>query len=190
MFDNIRISIDHLDEGFIDKLKEQYPHASLEIKVEPSKPDNGLTEEQFWSIIETLDWSKSPDNESVIEPAVKKLASLPVRNIYEFQDRLSEKLHHLDTRAHAEKTGENAWGNDGHIFSADEFLYARCCVVANGEKAYEPVLNMPEKMPQDLTFEALLRLARKAYFQKTGKEFRYVPAQNMETFANKSGWQS
>ena len=43
-------------------------------------------------------------------------------------------------------------------------------------------------MPKDLTFEALLTVAHNAYFQKTGKKFRYVPTFNMETFANKKGW--
>ena len=190
MFDTIRISIDNLDQHFIENLKEQFPHSSLEIKVDENKVNESLTQEQFWEVIGLLDWSKGDDNEAVIKPAVERLASLPVRHIYEFQDLLSEKLHRLDTKIHAENTGENAWKGKDDFFSVDEFLYARCCVVANGKKAYETVLKTPAEMPKDLAFEALLRLARQAFFLKTGKQFRYVPSFNFETFANQKGWKA
>ncbi len=188
MFDTIHISVDHLNEGFIERLREHYPHASLEIKVGEKQENGGLTEEQFWEMIALLDWSKGDDNEAITKPLVQKLAAHSLRHIYEFQDLLSEKLNRLDTKAHAEKAGENAWKGDESPFSLDEFLYARCCVVANGKAAYDAVLKDPSQMPQDLAFEPLLRIAGKAYFLKTGKIFRYVPAFNMETFANKEGW--
>jgi len=72
----------------------------------------------------------------------------------------------------------------------DLFLYARCCVVANGRAFYEHVLAHPEDMPKDLTFEALLNLASHAFERKTGFEMEYVPAYNYETFANTEGWAS
>lgn len=180
-----------LDEHFAESLREKYPNASLEIKVDTSPQPGGLTEEQFWSLIEMLDWSKEGDSSAVIEPAVEQLSKSPLRNIYEFQDLLSEKLYRLDTRHHAENTGENAYvetdGNNS-FFSTDEFLYARCCVVANGREAYEKVLQNPELMPKNLAFEALLRIARLAYQRKTGQHFRYVPAFNIETYGNREGW--
>ena len=190
MFDTIRISVDHLDEGFIERLREQYPHSNLEIKVGETGENGGLTEAQFWALIDLPDWSKAGDDEAVIRPLVEVLANSPVRHIYEFQDFLSEKLHLLDTQAHAENTGENAWQGEERPFSVDEFLYARCCVVANGRKAFETALKNPSKMPKDLSFEALLRVARQSFLKKTGKPFRYVPAFNMETFANHQGWQT
>lgn len=79
---------------------------------------------------------------------------------------------------------DNAFIDKNSDFSVDEFLYARCCVVANSADFYAKVLKKPSLMPKNLTFEALLRVAHKAYFQKTGKQFRYVPTYNMETFAN------
>ncbi|MCW5923787.1 MAG: DUF4240 domain-containing protein [Saprospiraceae bacterium] len=186
-----RLSTDTLDEHFVESLREKYPHASLEIKVSVSPQSGGLSEKQFWSLMELLDWSKEGDSNAVIEPVVEALSKHPLRHIYEFQDILSEKLHRLDSRAHAENTGENAYvetdGNNS-FFSTDEFLYARCCVVANGREAYEKVLQNPELMPKNLAFEALLRIARLAYQRKTGQHFRYVPAFNIETYGNREGW--
>lgn len=188
MFDTIRISVDNLDASFIESMREHYPSSSLEIKVVKQQETERLTEEQFWELVSQLDWSQAGDDALVIAPVVEQLAARPMRQVYEFQDILSEKLHLLDTKAHAQNTGENAWQGDDEPFSADEFLYARCCVVANGKAAYDAAINDPSQMPKDLSFEPLLRIARMAYFQKTGKQLRYVPAYNMETFANKKGW--
>ena len=182
------LSVDSLTNNFLETLKEQYPHAQLDIRVETTTTFEGLTEKEFWKIIACFDWSDSENDESVIEKAIQVLSEKPVRFIYEFQDILSEKLFALDTLAHAENTGENAWQGKNADFSADEFLYARCCVVANGENFYKKVLHQPDLMPKDLTFESLLTLAHKAYMTKTGKQFRYVPTHNIETFSNSNGW--
>lgn len=69
----------------------------------------------------------------------------------------------------------------------DDFLYVRCCVVANGKAAFEEVLQHPEKMP-DLTFSGLLHLAAWAYELKTGKPFVHLSAYNYETYSNENGW--
>jgi hypothetical protein len=189
--DIYRISTDNLDEHFVESLREKYPHASLEIKVNASSKSGGLSEKQFWALVELLDWSKEGNSNAVIEPAVEQLSKSPLRNIYEFLDLLSEKLYRLDTRRHAENTGENAYSetdDDNSFFSADEFLYARCCVVANGQETYDKVLQDPALMPKDLAFEAILRIAHLAYHRKTGQPFRYVPAFNIETYGNREGW--
>jgi hypothetical protein len=182
------LSIDNITDSFLQTLREQYPHAKLEIRVKSPKIINGLTENAFWDIIACFNWSDPDNDEAVIEQAVKVLAEKPMRHIYEFQDMLSAKLYALDTRQHAEHTGENAYQGKDSDFSADEFLYARCCCVANGKSFYETVLKQPELMPKDLTFEALLTVAHKAYNLKTGKQFRYIPTYNIETFANQKGW--
>ncbi len=182
------VSVDNLSDNFLENIKEHYPHAELEIKVKAPEAFEGLTEKAFWDIIACLDWTDSDDDEAIIAPAVKILSEKPLRYIYEFQDLLSAKLYALDTRNHAAQTGENAFIDDNSDFSADEFLYARCCVVANGHDFYQTVLEEPTLMPKDLTFESLLTLAHQAYFHKTGKQFRYVPTYNFETFSNKKGW--
>ncbi len=90
---------------------------------------------------------------------------MPVANIYLFADRLSAKLYHLDTRAHATAYAANEPDN---FISADDFLYARCAVVAEGKAYYEKVLNDPAQMPDNIVFEPLLYLADDAFEMKMG----------------------
>jgi Protein of unknown function (DUF4240) len=188
MTQQYQVSVDNLSDSFLATLREHYPHAQLEIKVKTPKAFQGLSETAFWNIIALLDWSNPEDEGTVLSKAISFLAEKPLRHIYEFQDKLSQKLFALDTMVHAKNVGENAWLSENDDFSADEFLYARCCVVANGQDFYNNVLQKPELMPQDFAFEPLLTLAHRAYQLKTNKIFRYVPNSNFETFANKQGW--
>ncbi|MFN0013394.1 MAG: DUF4240 domain-containing protein [Saprospiraceae bacterium] len=146
-----------------------------------------MSEDVFWQIIAMLDWEKEGDDEAVLRPAVDFLSAFSATEIARFQDILSEKLHRLDGERYAKHIGENAYGSSGY-FSTDIFLYARCCVVANGRSFYEHVLKHPQDMPQDMDFEALLGLADDAYFAKTGTHMEYVPAYNYETGFNSHGW--
>lgn len=140
-----------------------------------------MSEQEFWELIAILDWSKS-NNSQIIEPVMEVLSRMPVAKIYQFYDILSEKLWQLDTDLYADTMMRD--NKDGY-FSADEFLYARCCVIANGKDAYESVLIEPAKFPTDLTFETLLYVAGRAYERKTGKKFISIPAYNFETGSNK-----
>lgn len=144
---------------------------------------------EFWKIISLLNWEKSGDDEAVLQPAVAYLSQLEIADIEKFQDMLSEKLYHLDGQKYAEQTGDNAYTEEG-FFSVDTFLYARCCVVANGEAYYKHVLKNPMDMPKNLTFESLLYLASEAFFLKTNQQWSYVPAYNIETFFNLQAWNS
>jgi hypothetical protein len=80
-----------------------------------------------------------------------------------------------------------SWSPDRY-FSVDNFLYARCCAVANGQETYQQILLLPERMPKDLTFEALLYLPSEAYERKTGQPYDYSPAFPIETYSNREGW--
>ncbi len=165
--------------------KEQFGNAKVEIKVHDIPGAAGMLDESdFWALIAQLDWTKS-DNDLVIEPLVSALAQMPVANIYQFQDLLSEKLWKLDTRAHAAVFSDA----DDDSLSVDDFLYARCGVVANDKDFFQKVLGTPNEMPVDITFSPLLRIAKKAYERKTGKKMTIVPAFNYETYSNQLGWQ-
>lgn len=181
-----KIQVDKLTPDFITDMKEKYGAAELEITVNKQPNNEAISEPEFWKTIDCLDFSKEKDSD-ILEPAIAYLSGLPIAHIYTFEDLLSEKLYNLDTRVIAENAGGNAYGN-GNYFSVDIFLYARACVVANGENAYESVLATPKEMPGNLTFEPLLSLATKAYKRKTGKEFNYISTFNYETFSNKNGW--
>ncbi|MBI3946064.1 MAG: DUF4240 domain-containing protein [Armatimonadetes bacterium] len=146
-----------------------------------------MSEEVFWRIIRLFNWKKSGDDDSVIEPAVVALAQMGSESIKRFQDILTEKLHALDTEAHARQIGEGAYGSEEH-FSVDWFLYVRCCVVANGREFYDRVLADPSQMPEEREFEALLYVAPTAYERKTGLDFDHDAPLSYETFSNRAGW--
>jgi hypothetical protein len=153
-----------------------------------SKKQPRMSEEVFWDIVEKFDWDKTGDDDAVIGPAVDALAQMSTEEILQFEDILAEKLHALDGEKYACEIGESAYRGPDQHFSTDWFLYARCCVVANGRWFYNGVLSNPEKMPKDLEFEALLMVARLAYQRRTGEEFNYLPKVSYETFSNKAGW--
>ena len=176
-----------VSSAVMDDLQKKYPDAEVQVHVDEVSGLAGMSETHFWELIALLDWNQEED-ERIVEPLVAALAAGPMREIYEFQDGLAARLHALDGRIYAEQIGEDAYQPDAY-FSVDIFLYARCCVVANGRNAYERVLQNPAEMPKDLTFETLLNVASQAYVRKTGKAFAYVSALSVETYSNLSGWQ-
>ena len=183
----IKIPLRSLNEEVIRDLKEKYPEAEVSVELHQDRNKAPLSEDHFWEIISLLDWSKEGDDEAVVEPVIAHLAAGPVRHILEFADLLSEKLYTLDSQVFAKHIGEDSWSPDRY-FSVDNFLYSRCCVVANGKEMYEAVLQDPTSMPKDLTFEALLYIPSEAYTRKTGKKYDYTPAFPIETYCNQEGW--
>src|SRR5690242_4753322 len=117
-----------------------------------------MNEDAFWSLIAQLDWDEAGDDDAVLEPAVEALAAMEEKDIFKFEDMLAEKLHALDTREHCRAcyAGELDPDNGDDYISADDFLYARCVVVANGREFFEAVRADPTQMPQEMEFEALL----------------------------------
>lgn len=149
-----------------------------------------MDEDLFWKLIGQFDWSRTGDDDAVLEPAVRLMATMAVEDIFKFEDMLAEKLHALDTRklCKACYAGELDPDNGNDYISADDFLYRRCVVVANGRGLFSAVLANPKKMPKDLDFEALLSLAPKAYERKTGRTFEHVTPVSYESFRNTEGW--
>ncbi|MCA0237843.1 MAG: DUF4240 domain-containing protein [Bacteroidetes bacterium] len=184
----LNINVDDIDSQFVESLKRDFAHASVEIRLqEQTDAASAFTDAAFWKAIDLLDWTDEGDDLKVVEPLVTFLSGLPISHIYRFSDLLSEKLWHLDTRAHAKVFLDDP--DEANILSVDDFLYTRCAVVANGQTYYEKVLKSPDLMPPDLTFEPLLYVAMEAYKRKTGKAFTPEHAYNYETFSNKKGWE-
>lgn len=182
----LKIKGSELTPQLLALLRERYADRELEISLSKSKKISDFTEEKFWEIISLLDWKKE-ENEEIVQPVIDFLKNSPIKFIYQFQDFLSQKLYELDGKKYALHIGEDSWTKDNY-FSADNFLYARCCVVANGKDYYYEVLNNPKKMPKDLTFEPILSIASKAYKQKTKEKFNYFPIHDYETYANQDAW--
>lgn len=147
-----------------------------------------MSEDEFWKLIGQLNWKRTGNDDAVIRPVVKALARLHEEQIIAFDDLLAEKLHALDTERHAREIGSEAFTGDRNHFSEDWFLYARCCVVANGKDFYETILHNPSEMPKDMEFEALLEIAARAYEEKTDQPYEHIPTINYETYSNLSGW--
>ncbi|MDX2133709.1 MAG: DUF4240 domain-containing protein [Saprospiraceae bacterium] len=183
----LNVSLNDLSSQFIDDLKQKFGEATeVEIRLQDTSPaDELFSEDDFWRVVDGIDWSQKGSAEKVA-PAVKALSQMPVASICLFADKLSEKLFQLDTRAHATHYAAHAPDN---FISADDFLYARCAVVAEGKDFYEMVLNDPAQMPQDIVFEPLLYLADDAFEMKMNVPFNYMPTYNYETQSNKAGWQ-
>jgi hypothetical protein len=182
----IKMPLRSLNIETIQDLQEKYPEAEISVEFQPNASRAPLSDNHFWKIIDLLDWTQS-DDDSIIEPSVADLASGSVRSIFEFADLLSEKLYALDGKVFAQNMGETSWLPDS-FFSVDNFLYARCCVIANGQEFYEKVLQNPTLMPKDLTFESLLYLPSMAYDMKQNKKYTYSPTYPIETFSNKAAW--
>jgi len=182
----INLRIHELNPAFIRDLKQQYPGADLQIVVHerPPSENDGMNEDCFWSLIDMFDWSKTGNDNAVMEPAIEVLSRMSEDAIRVFSDILSEKLWRLDTEAHARPfISRHPKGR----LSVDDFLHVRCCVVANGKKAYEDILAYPGKTP-DMTFSGLLRLPFLAYERKTGVPLEHISAYNYETYSNENGW--
>jgi len=183
----INVSLNDLSSQFISDLKQKFGKTTeVEIRLQDKSPSDDLfSEDDFWQVIASIDWTKK-GSKNKISPAVKRLAQMPVVCIYLFADRLSEKLYHLDTRAHANAYAAHEPDN---FVSSDDFLYARCAVVGEGRIYYETVLNDLSQMIDDIVFELLLYLADDAFEMKMGVPFNYMPTYNYETQSNEAGWQ-
>lgn len=146
-----------------------------------------MDDRTFWSLIDRLDWRHEGDDDRVLAPVVKALASVSLAEIEAFEDSLAQKLYSLDGRAWARQIGSGWWGGEPPV-SVDDFLYSRCAVVASGKEFYEAVLVDPKQMPTDVEFEALLRIAQTAWKAKTGEEPTFTTSVSYETFSNEAGW--
>ena len=182
----IKLPLRSLNIETIRDLQEKYPEAEISVEFQPNASRAPLSDNHFWKIIDLLDWTQS-DDDLILEPSVAYLASGSVRSIFDFADLLSEKLYALDGKVFAQNMGKTSWQPNA-FFSVDNFLYARCCVIANGQEFYEQVLHNPTLMPKDVTFESLLYLPSMAYETKLRKKYSYSPTYPIETFSNKEAW--
>ena len=183
-------SINNISPSAIKAIQSKYPTAVVRVEIENVYYKGDMNDACFWAIIDVLDW-KTRDSTAILAPAIKALSQFSQNDIQVFHDILNEKLYALDGRRYAEQLGSNRYTTDNsNPFSVDSFLYARCCVVANGKDFYQKVLENPVKMPKEYTFESLLYLPRKAWQLKTGHDnYTYFLEVWSETFSNPNGWE-
>jgi predicted DNA-binding WGR domain protein len=176
-----------------DKVKKGY----LEVREGEEVPQKAtaeyrpMDEDLFWEIIASFNWKKQGNDDAVMLPAEKLLASLPVEDIFTFDNILAGKLYQLDGKKYADACyPKKQTLSDGTPYmSVDDFLYCRCCVVVNGRKFYEFTLEYPKNWPLETEFESILYLAQKAYERKThGQDYPHVTELCFETYSNRAGW--
>ncbi len=151
-------------------------------------PNSSFDENDFWKLINLLDWQAEGDDGAVIAPVLKELAKRNPEDIFQFSEILAQKLYLLDGENYAREIGADSYSGNKGNFAKNWFLYVRCCAVANGHEYYSSVLQDPKQMPKDIEFQALLNIAPQAYKLKTGQRFNYVTQHNYETFSNKQLW--
>jgi len=169
------------------KIKGGYTEIS-DLESAPTKAEfeyRPMDENVFWEIIASFNWRKLGDDDAVMRPAMKILVSMSLEDIEQFAEILAKKLYNIDGEAWA----KNQMDEDNGYLSPDYFLYARCCIVANGKALYERILANPSEMPINLDFEALLYLAEEAYQKKSKSEDEcYIDTEYCyETGANEEG---
>lgn len=144
-----------------------------------------VDEAEFWRVIDLVNrrWIAEDEYEAVA-PLIDILASETPAEIVAFQEHLAQKLHALDGRRYMEHAGESRGSTDG-------FLYARCYVVARGEREFRRVLGDPALMPKSLDewCEALLYVARTAYERATGTPAHLHSSVSYETGSNRAQWE-
>jgi predicted DNA-binding WGR domain protein len=171
-----------------EKLRKGYQEIQAGEAV-PDKPKpvyRPMDEDLFWEILDTLNWKKTGDDDAVLLPAEKRLATLPLSDLFAFDELLAEKLFHLDGEKYAAACYP---GEDLRFISGDGFLYDRCSVLTNGRAFYEAVVLDPSKWPVGFEFESLIYLPQRAYTRKTKEEeYPHVAKVSIETCSNKAGW--
>jgi hypothetical protein len=186
----LEIPLNDRASSIIHDLHIKYPNgAIIHVEIDNNLKHKAMDDAQFWAIVALLDW-RTLNSDAILAPAIKKLSTFSKADIHAFPDILNEKLYALDGRRFAEQLGSNKYApeNNKH-FSVDGFLYARCCVVANGKTFYETVLKNPIKMPKEYTFESLLYVPKEAWKLKTKRDnYDYYPETWSETFSNSAGW--
>lgn len=141
-----------------------------------------INENEFWHLISKVDWNESM-NQKKIQPLIESLVTYPESSIVTFYDLLSEKLFLLDQ----EKFAKELEKKNKH-FSSDEFLYARCAVVAKGKNYFDQVVSNEVIFPANLYLEDLLEVPEQAFKMKTGNDLDHLPIYIFETGFNPEGW--
>ena len=130
-----------------------------------------MSDSVFFQFTDLLDWRKRGNNQAVLEPLITFLAESGDEAIFAFDDKMAELLYALDTR----KVADLMIGNGNVVLSADEFLYARCVALVNGESTYRAVLNGTEKLRADIEFRPILYVPSRAWARRHNENRRKYP---------------
>ena len=147
-----------------------------------------MAETEFWNLIAKVNATALDhgNEDAAVQPLQYALSALPEQKLADFGEVLSQKLYALDGKTYAQNAGESGDSDDG-------FLYARCYVVAKGQKFYESVLADPRKMVKsiDQWCEALLSVHWNAWADLTGNDasdWPFAASVSYESGSNETLW--
>lgn len=129
-----------------------------------------MTVNDFWEILEMLDWNFEGEDHRVINPVVQYLAAQSDERIFEFDDIMSKLLSDLDKP----ELAEQLYGM-GESVPEDDFLYTRCVALINGKEYYEAVLYKRESLQGDMEFQPILYVPAIAWALKHGGQGELYP---------------
>ncbi|MFJ3517877.1 MULTISPECIES: DUF4240 domain-containing protein [unclassified Streptomyces] len=150
-----------------------------------------MTWADFWALIGTLNGEAT---QMGCRRLAEELSRRSVPDIIGFAERHAEALYRLDQEKFGTLPVTDLSDRDGRPFpqSADQFLYARCAVVAAGQAVWEGVFFDADKFaPYTSTKydgEWLLYVPDQAYELATGEERHRATRYSFETFSNRDGW--
>jgi hypothetical protein len=137
-----------------------------------------MTEENFWELIDLIDWRHEPSRENMLKMIKAGLRREVPEEVEKFQEILVEKLRVLDTPDFWKATKET---------SGDSFLYIRLYVVGKGKNYFLNVCSRRIKMPDyNHWFEGLLSVARLIYQERTGREMPENGKMSAESFRSEA----
>lgn len=85
------------------------PHSVNEIDSDSDEGAFSFREEDFWSLIDLLDWDKLGNDDHVTEKVVSALSQRSEQEIRAFYDVMAAKLHNLDAECFAHHIGKDAY---------------------------------------------------------------------------------
>lgn len=146
-----------------------------------------MDEAKFWEIMGLLNWELEGDDDEVLDPVIEYLAKQSDEEIFGFDNVLARLLYNIDGQAWA----KDLYGEDLENMSDDDFLYARCVAVVNGEDYYDAIKNRTETLDPDLEFEAVLYVAPIAWAIRNNADVEEYPHEteySFETGSNAEQW--
>ncbi len=147
----------------------------------------GLRVNEFWELIDLLDLRLGADKSGALSALIDELAQREVEEIKGFHDILAEQLYMLDS----EELWDVFQSNSESGLAADseeDFLAARCGVVAGGREVTREVYFFPENLCAVGGVAALVNVAALAYEKKCGEPFLFQPMKDIAMGSNPEGW--
>jgi len=125
-----------------------------------------MKKNDFWNLLNLLEWKYEGDDEQVTKPVVRALARMDVEEIFTFNDIVKKLIADLEK----EKAVRQAAGAAGTV-PAEERRKILCVALVNGRKYYEDVRQGRVRLNPDLEFGSILSVAEKAWAVKNERTF-------------------